>query len=73
MLMYVTCEQFAAFMRLCSNAGSAREGKKRPFFIITRHGKYTPAFEGLLAQWLLRYIDLFAAGGVSDAGISFRY
>ena len=72
MLMYVTCELFAAFMRLCSNAGSAREGKKRLFFIITRHGKYTPAFEGLLAQWLLRYIDLFAAGRMSDEGISFR-
>ena len=31
--------------------------------------KVIPAFEGLLVQWLLRYIDLVAAGRVSDEGI----
>ena len=73
MLMYVTCELSTAFMRFSSDAGRAREKKKRPLFVIARRRKRTPAFVGPLVQWLLRCMDLVAAGGMSDTGTSFRY
>ena len=72
MLVYVTCELFAAFMCISSHAGSARKEKKRLLSIINRHLKHTPVFVGLLVQWLLRYVNLIAAGRMSDEVICFR-
>ena len=63
----------SSLQRSCASlvTRAAQEKGNRGYSLLLPDMESTPL--RLKAYWLLHYIDLFAAGGMSDEGISFRY